>query len=139
MKPCWFVYFISVVYLCHCCYAQEECSSRVVCQPGYTVAPNPKHTPSSNGCGTAGFMVKGDEFTVCCNQHDLCYDTCGNKKSDCDLDFKKCMERVCLGVADKKGCQSKANTFFTGTVIFGCHSYQVSQQNACICSRHSEL
>ena len=48
----------------------------------------------SNGCGfhpvffddsddSPLFVVK--EFTACCDEHDVCYDTCGEDKDMCDI------------------------------------------------------
>lgn len=31
----------------------------------------------------------------CCNEHDLCYDTCNNDKEMCDLDFRRCLLKIC--------------------------------------------
>ena len=34
--------------------------------------------PESNGCSTMGIKVGGEEdFTSCCDLHDVCYQTCG--------------------------------------------------------------
>ena len=35
------------------------------------------------------------EMVDCCNEHDLCYDTCGSDKEECDLRFKKCLYNTC--------------------------------------------
>lgn len=32
---------------------------------------------------------------VCCNAHDVCYDTCNSDKELCDLDFKRCLYKYC--------------------------------------------
>lgn len=37
-------------------------------------------------------------MTKCCNQHDRCYDTCGNQKHDCDEEFQDCLETICRNV-----------------------------------------
>lgn len=34
-------------------------------------------------------------MTKCCDEHDICYDTCGNVKEVCDMEFKKCLYRYC--------------------------------------------
>ena len=33
----------------------------------------------------------------CCNEHDMCYDTCNADKDECDFRFKKCLYAVCKG------------------------------------------
>jgi hypothetical protein len=90
-----FLLFVMVVL------AQENCPSKVKCKAGTRKVPNPKHTPTANGCGSMGFKVVADEFEECCNEHDICYDTCGTEKNVCDSSFQKCMSKVCAvpGVA----------------------------------------
>jgi len=34
-------------------------------------------------------------MTDCCNAHDVCYDTCGQDKEQCDFDFKRCLYKMC--------------------------------------------
>lgn len=31
----------------------------------------------------------------CCNIHDMCYDTCGNNKNVCDMQFQYCLNQRC--------------------------------------------
>lgn len=61
---------------------------------------NKHYTPSSNGCGIAGMKISREylptvEMEHCCNEHDLCYDTCNNDKVMCDLDFRRCLLKIC--------------------------------------------
>jgi hypothetical protein len=54
------------------------------------------HIPSSNGCGTAGFQVDPEfGFSPCCDEHDMCYDTCGSDRDTCDKKFEKCLKATC--------------------------------------------
>ena len=40
--------------------------------------------PESNGCSTMGIKVGGEEdFTSCCDLHDVCYQTCGLTQQKC--------------------------------------------------------
>ena len=40
--------------------------------------------PESNGCSTMGIKVGGEEdFTSCCDLHDVCYQTCGVTQQKC--------------------------------------------------------
>ena len=55
-------------------------------------------SPSSNGCGSGGFIKidfsKYDNFSgfnSCCNKHDICYNSCSRTKSKCDFDFLVCL------------------------------------------------
>lgn len=34
-------------------------------------------------------------MTKCCDQHDICYDTCKNEKENCDVEFRTCLYRYC--------------------------------------------
>ncbi len=34
-------------------------------------------------------------FTECCNEHDICYTTCNNRKRMCDFEFEKCLKEAC--------------------------------------------
>ena len=40
-------------------------------------------------------------MTSCCDKHDFCYDTCNNKRKDCDDKFKKCVTKACKKHKDK--------------------------------------
>lgn len=63
----------------------------------YLTAPravqNKFYTPTADGCGSLGLRISTDylpakEMETCCNDHDICYDTCNSDKELCDLDFK---------------------------------------------------
>lgn len=80
---------------------------------------NRYHKPNSDGCGSLGVSVSFvfnefpqtshwsismqineeylpvAEMTDCCNEHDLCYDTCNAGKEKCDFDFKRCLYKIC--------------------------------------------
>ena len=65
------------------------------------ITVNPE-TPTPNGCGTFGLTVDMDNFSKikgfneCCNQHDICYMTCGKTKVFCDDSFYSCLQNACL-------------------------------------------
>lgn len=42
-------------------------------------------------------------MTKCCNQHDRCYDTCGNTKQECDEMFQYCLSVICRNVQKTLG------------------------------------
>ncbi|XP_032640525.1 caspase-6 isoform X4 [Chelonoidis abingdonii] len=67
---------------------------------GYKLSP-------PNGCGSPLFGVHFDigipSMTKCCNQHDRCYDTCGNRKNDCDEQFQYCLSKICREVQKTLG------------------------------------
>nr|KAG5714742.1 hypothetical protein BaRGS_000230 [Batillaria attramentaria] len=81
----------------------------------------------------------------CCDEHDVCYDTCNLTKEHCDDRFRDCLNDICKGI--KKyvstdiydGCKSTADLMYAGTMALGCKPYRDSQKNACYCPGHSEL
>ncbi|KAJ8418051.1 hypothetical protein AAFF_G00137600 [Aldrovandia affinis] len=109
--------------------------------------PNYK-TPEPNGCssGLLGFQVPQSldmgipAMTKCCNQLDLCYDTCGSNKYRCDSKFRWCLHSICsdlkrsLGFVSKvEACESVADTLYNTVWTLGCRSYMNSQRAACFC------
>ncbi|XP_074995335.1 group XIIA secretory phospholipase A2 isoform X1 [Calonectris borealis] len=83
--------------LCH-----YKCSDGSKPFPRYGYKPSPP-----NGCGSPLFGVQFDigipSMTKCCNHHDRCYDTCGNKKNDCDEQFQSCLSKICRDVQKTLG------------------------------------
>ncbi|KAF5306265.1 hypothetical protein FQA39_LY08963 [Lamprigera yunnana] len=111
---------------------------------GVVPKPNKNHVPKANGCGTLGLnidesLLHVSEMIKCCNQHDICYDTCNTNKEVCDVDFKQCLYRFCdsyeKNVGDKvvKACKGTAKILFTGTLALGCKAYLDAQEKACYC------
>ena len=76
-------------------------------------------------------------MTECCNQHDLCYDTCNNLKSHCDNLFKDCLYKLCDNSSKLdplvKACKVAAS-MAGGSMTLGCKSYLESQKKSCYCS-----
>lgn len=78
-------------------------------------------------------------MTKCCDQHDICYDTCNNVKEKCDLDFKRCLYKYCEGYQSSGAgaivntCKAAAKMLFMGTMTLGCKSYIDAQEKACWC------
>lgn len=77
---------------------------------------------------------------LCCNEHDICYETCNNDKELCDLNFKRCLYKYCdsyekttANAIIVKSCKATAKMLFTGTITLGCKSYLDSQQRSCFC------
>jgi len=74
----------------------------------------------------------------------LCYDGCGADKDICDLEFKKCLYKVCSVNKDElsplfmKACKGTAKLMYTGTLALGCKAFQDAQDKACICVRKKE-
>ncbi|XP_044071432.1 group XIIB secretory phospholipase A2-like protein isoform X5 [Siniperca chuatsi] len=79
-------------------------------------------------------------MTKCCNQLDVCYDTCGRSKYDCDSKFRSCLHGICsdlnksLGFVSKvQACESVADTLYNTVWTLGCRPYMNSQRAACVC------
>ena len=67
---------------------------------GVTPKPNRNHVPKADGCGALGLKIDNTylpigEMSKCCNEHDICYDTCNSHKDVCDIEFKHCLYRYC--------------------------------------------
>ncbi|XP_074983676.1 group XIIA secretory phospholipase A2 isoform X1 [Caretta caretta] len=79
---------------------------------GYKLSP-------PNGCGSPLFGVHFDigipSMTKCCNQHDRCYDTCGNRKNDCDEQFQYCLSKICREVQKTLGISESVQ----GSILLG--------------------
>ncbi|KAA0183557.1 hypothetical protein HAZT_HAZT007954 [Hyalella azteca] len=121
---------------------EEEC--RYECKRGYKPVPDHTHQPSFNGCGSLGFSISGEnlpfeKMETCCNEHDLCYDTCNNDKEICDLHFKKCLYDICKretvknDILQEKTCKASSKLLYTSTISLGCMSYKEAQKKACNC------
>eukprot|EP00794_Sanderia_malayensis_P016617 gene16617-18307_t len=120
----------------------SECSFK--CPRGQKPLANPKHTPTSNGCGSMGLQLDTSDMPgmrECCDVHDKCYDTCNNYKIQCDEEFRSCLSNVCLfdGLSNRKSkakmkeCQGSADMMYATTSSLGCAAYMESQRNACLC------
>ncbi|XP_060895485.1 group XIIB secretory phospholipase A2-like protein isoform X2 [Labrus mixtus] len=107
-------------------------------RPGYQL-------PEPNGCSSSlvGFQLDMGipAMTKCCDQLDMCYDTCGAGKYDCDSKFRSCLHDICsdvnksLGFVSKvEACESMADTLFNTVWTLGCRPYMNSQRAACVCA-----
>ncbi|XP_068580975.1 group XIIB secretory phospholipase A2-like protein isoform X2 [Cebidichthys violaceus] len=106
-------------------------------RPGYQL-------PEPNGCSSSlvGFQLDLGipAMTTCCNQLDVCYDTCGTSKNDCDSEFRLCLHGICsdlkksLGFVSKvQACESMADALHSTVGTLGCRPYMNSQRAACVC------
>ncbi|CAG5135604.1 unnamed protein product [Candidula unifasciata] len=124
-------------------YVGEQSGCRYTCPNGSKPKRRKNHIPSTNGCGSFGFQLEKyisvKELTSCCDEHDICYDTCNNSKETCDNAFKICLEKLCQSIrkAVKKDvyevCVSTADMMYAGTVALGCKPYKDCQKKACTC------
>uniref|UniRef100_A0A667XW50 Phospholipase A2, group XIIB n=1 Tax=Myripristis murdjan TaxID=586833 RepID=A0A667XW50_9TELE len=106
-------------------------------RPGYQI-------PEPNGCSSSLVGFQFDlgipAMTKCCDQLDVCYDTCGTSKSSCDSNFRWCLHGICselkksLGFVSKvQACESVADALYNTVSTLGCRPYMNSQRAACIC------
>lgn len=137
----------------------SQCPNRV---------PHPGHVAGANGCGPAflsgvQFMIphgyKSVNFTEPCDDHDRCYDTCNNLKSQCDLNFYESISQLCKEFYDPiippeadpaikarlqfelVRCQKMAQRFMEAVsdesalsiIHFGQKAYDDAQKKACDC------
>ncbi|XP_025252512.1 group XIIB secretory phospholipase A2-like protein isoform X4 [Rhinopithecus roxellana] len=85
-------------------------------------------------------------MTKCCNQLDVCYDTCGANKYRCDAKFRWCLHSICsdlkrsLGFVSKVevACDSLVDTVFNTVWTLGCRPFMNSQRAACICAEEEK-
>lgn len=125
----------------------EECMHR--CEDGSKPKKNKYYKATSNGCGVPGLTLSKEqlgslkEMTKCCDEHDICYGTCNERKVNCDHDFKTCLFKVCSAVEGKgtdprtKNCKSTAQLLYTAAMTLGCKFYQIAQKEACYCAPHT--
>ncbi|XP_062989050.1 group XIIB secretory phospholipase A2-like protein isoform X2 [Elgaria multicarinata webbii] len=116
------------------------------CRYGKAPMPRPSYkSEEPNGCSSYFLGLKLDmgipAMTKCCNQLDVCYDTCGANKYRCDAKFRWCLQSICsdlkrsLGFVSKvEACESIADTVFRTVRTLGCRPFMNSQRSACICS-----
>ncbi|XP_048419743.1 group XIIB secretory phospholipase A2-like protein isoform X2 [Stegostoma tigrinum] len=116
------------------------------CRYGKAPLPRPDYkVPEPNGCSSSFLGLKLDlgipAMTKCCNQLDLCYDTCGANKYRCDAKFRWCLYGICsdlkksLGFVSKvEACESVADTMFNAVWTLGCKPFMNSQRSACVCN-----
>ncbi|TSN48507.1 Group XIIB secretory phospholipase A2-like protein [Bagarius yarrelli] len=106
-------------------------------RPGYRL-------PEPNGCTSSLLGFQFDmgipAMTKCCNQLDMCYDTCGSNKYRCDTKFRWCLHSICgdlkksLGFVSKvEACEAFADTMYNTVWTLGCRPFMNSQRAACIC------
>ena len=79
------------------CVATSTCDEGFTCSNGATPTEDPNYTADSNGCGPSAFPIAGPSFGFesCCEEHDICYGSCGTSRTQCDNDFYSCMYCIC--------------------------------------------
>ncbi|XP_044229342.1 group XIIB secretory phospholipase A2-like protein isoform X1 [Thunnus albacares] len=124
------------------------------CRYGKLPQPRPGYQlPEPNGCSTSlvGFQVNAafdlgiPAMTKCCNELDVCYDTCGTSKNNCDSRLRSCLHGICsdlkksLGFVSKvQACESMADAVYNTVWTLGCRPYMNSQRAACVCEEEEK-
>ena len=73
---------------------------------------NGARPPAYNGCGSTNSPVPNLVFVTCCDNHDLCYDDCGEDFDTCNSNFRTC---------NHAQCASHFGGFFEGLELWGCN------------------
>uniref|UniRef100_A0A8C9F428 Phospholipase A2 group XIIB n=1 Tax=Pavo cristatus TaxID=9049 RepID=A0A8C9F428_PAVCR len=88
---------------------------------GKAPMPRPHYKPQEpNGCSSYFLGLKVPQsldlgipaMTKCCNQLDICYDTCGANKYRCDAKFRWCLHSICSDLKRSLGFVSKVEGRF---------------------------
>lgn len=74
-------------------------------------------------------------FTKACNNHDICYGTCGSKKTNCDNSLLKEMMSACdnfsIDVGYRTQCKTTALVFYIAVLSSGKPYYDEAQDAYC--------
>ncbi|XP_061420995.1 group XIIB secretory phospholipase A2-like protein isoform X2 [Lethenteron reissneri] len=124
-----------------------ECQYR--CKHGAVPVPRKDYKAAlPNGCATSLMGVQAldgldlgiPSMTKCCNQLDICYESCGASKNVCDARFRICLSSICtdlrktLGFISKiDACETGAEFLYKTVTSFGCKSFLNSQRASCYC------
>jgi len=81
--------------------------------------------------------VGSRQFRVACDDHDVCYDTFGKSKQECDKAFHNRMLGICardhntwFGRLLKIACNGRADAYYTGVLEWGQDKYNAAQAAA---------
>jgi len=109
------------------------------CPSGYKIATDPGTKVVFDGCGSevTGASLHSmlahlpQSVHVCCNKHDVGYDTCGRSRKSVDDDFKKCL----AAAVAKEAAMYKIlpTTMYQAVRLGGKDPYIVAQKRRCQC------
>jgi hypothetical protein len=106
---------------------------------------SPSAIAQSAGCGSGWSNtalkylspVGSRQFRVACDEHDVCYDTFGKSRQECDKAFHNRMLGICarnhntiIGRPLKVACNGRADAYYTGVLEGGKDKYNKAQANA---------
>mmetsp|Transcript_1956 Transcript_1956/g.2143 ORF Transcript_1956/g.2143 Transcript_1956/m.2143 type:complete len:269 (-) Transcript_1956:31-837(-) len=111
--------------------------SKPMCGEGEVAVPMAGHHKkiTVNGCGPHSVpLQEAFGLTKCCNSHDVCYSTCGTSHEWCELEYKRCMDKVCKKpkIGTEKLCKMQAESFtqFTAQIDW---DHELNQRQSCTC------
>ena len=128
-----------------------ECPGRISCDDGQCtcgkdgLTSTQVQTPIPNQCGAKGGSLNwyieslgvAWGFTPACNDHDICYGTCGLSKFGCDLSFLVSARRLCnqnwSNTLNYQVCLERARMFYAAIHWFGNAAYEKGQKEDCVC------
>jgi hypothetical protein len=93
------------------------------------------YTQSHRGCGPVAIdvtpilnYINESDITPCCDQHDVCYSSCGPTETMCNNNFLNCTQNVCASQATNVAkCRAISCSFYYLVKLFGGPSYVISQ------------
>ena len=98
---------------------------------------------SPNGCGAEGGIAFPNslidraivDFKECCDNHDVCYGTCGSFKAGCDIGLSLCMRGRCRRVMFipflYSLCTAQADVYGIAVLSMGADAYESAQDGGC--------
>jgi len=69
----------------------------------------------------------GNNFSAACREHDVCYGTKGSQKEDCDMQFRRSMDKVCREGGNAL-CGVSRDLYYGAVKHFGGSAYSKPQQ-----------
>jgi len=114
----------------------DGCQHFIQVSPPY-VGVNGCSAPFPFGDNPCGHSATS--FNDCCNDHDICYGTCGSDKSACDVVLRECAFDVCDAagpVSCPNGgfdCSAYALAYYTAVRDRGQSYYNDAQYDKCDC------
>lgn len=107
---------------------------------------HPGNVPGSNGCGAATMEFRPPQsfgsvdFTPWCNNHDVCYGTCGSSRIGCDVTFGDQLTDACIATYSDNYimetlCITVAGVYQAAVTIGGANAWDSGQKKDCECCR----
>jgi hypothetical protein len=132
-----------------------QASDNLYCQVEYPPAdlnncPNKEHNPDNvrtmNGCGPDGTDWPSLQswgkanFRPLCDQHDICYETCGASKGDCDGALGATLRRSCYQAYAPNSvlgnlCDDVTRIYLEAVLNHGDKAFEKAQKKDCQCCR----